>query len=86
MTGNGPSLLGCDWLKQLKLNWGELFHLNCAATLSLQGELQRHGDVFKEGLDKIKGMEVKIHIEPGAQPQFIQPRTVPLFLRARVEK
>ena len=31
-------------------------------------------------------MEVKIHMEPGAQPQFYQPRTVPLALRARVEK
>ena len=28
VTGNGPSLLGRDWLKQLKLNWGELFNLN----------------------------------------------------------
>ena len=86
VTGNGPSLLGRDWLKQLKLNWGELFHLNCAATLTLQGVLQRHGEVFKEGLGKIKGMEVKIHLEPGAQPQFFQPRIVPLALRARVEK
>ena len=48
--------------------------------------LQRHGDAFKEGLGKIKGMEVKIHMEPGAQPQFFQPWTVPLALRARVEK
>ena len=70
VTGNGLSFLGPDWLKQLKLNWGELFHLNSAATLTLQGVLQRHGDVFKEGLGKIKGMEVKIHMEPGAQPQL----------------
>ena len=86
VTGKGPSLLGRDWLKQLKLKRGELFHLNSAATLTLKEVLQRHDDVFKEGLGKIKGMEVKIHMEPGAQPQFFQPRTVPLALRARVEK
>ena len=27
IKGKGPTLLGCDWLEKLKLNWREVHHI-----------------------------------------------------------
>jgi hypothetical protein len=86
VTGGGTSLLGRDWLRHLKLNWCELNHLQIAARLKLEDVLKKHADVFKEELGKVTGMEVKIHMDPDAQPQFFRPRPVPLALRPKVER
>ena len=87
VTGGGTSLLGRDWLRHLKLNWcDELNHLRIAARLKLDDVLKKHADVFKEELGKVTGMEVKIHMDPDAQPQFFRPRPVPLALRPKVER
>ena len=86
VTGGGTSLLGRDWLRHLKLNWCELNHLRIATRLKLENVLKKHADVFKEELGKVTGMEVKIHMDPDAQPQFFRPRPVPLALRPKVER
>ena len=86
VTGGGKSLLGRDWLRHLKLNWCELNHLRITARLKLEDVLKKHADVFKEELGKVTGMEVKIHMDPDAQPQFFRPRPVPLALRPKGER
>ena len=48
VDGDGPPLLGRNWLKQLKLNWISIFLLSKIETLS--GVLKRHKTVFSEGL------------------------------------
>ena len=56
--GQGPTLLGRDWLKYLKLDWNQLFfHRVHAVTMGsnpdtsnpkLQKVLERHAAVFKD--------------------------------------
>eukprot|EP00731_Ephydatia_muelleri_P021997 Em0014g588a len=58
----------------------------CPARLKLEDVLTKHADVFKEELGKVTGMEVKLHMDPDAQPQFFRPRPVPLALRPKVER
>ena len=60
-------------------------HLRSAARLKLEDVLKKHADVFKEELGKVIGMEVKLHMDPDAQPQFFRPCPVPLTLRPKVE-
>ncbi|KAL5474436.1 hypothetical protein EMCRGX_G026382 [Ephydatia muelleri] len=52
----------------------------------MEDVLKKHADVFKEELGKVTGMEVKLHMDPDAQPQFFRPRPVPLALRPKVER
>ena len=52
IVGDGPSLLGRDWLAKLK----HIF--NVQAQESLQDALQQHGTVFKPDM----GVEAKFHI------------------------
>ena len=86
VEGNGPSLLGRDWLEKLTLNWQQIHRLHSGHTLSLSDVLTAHPEVFKEELGLVKGVEAKITVDPSATPRFYRPRPVPYALRPRVEK
>ena len=67
----------------LKLDWQEIFLVHDD---SLPLVLQKHSKVFEEGLGTLTGFQAKIVVDPSAQPKFCKARTVPYFLRDRVEK
>ena len=48
VSGEGPSLLGRDWLEQLKLDWTSVCHLHSEA--SVEDILACHRDVFNDEL------------------------------------
>lgn len=83
VQGNGPSLLGRDWLQQLQLNWQKIHSLH---SCSLQEVLQRHADIFEEGLGTLKGYQAKIHIDTTATPRFFKARSVPYSMQHLVDK
>ena len=83
VRGDGPSLLGRDWLMELRLEWREIRVLR-SAMASLDAMLERHRDVFKDELGKIQGVEAKIQVEPDAQPRYYRSRSVPYALRGKV--
>ena len=65
VAGRGPSLLGRDWLKHLKLDWSQLNHLRTTGiSTSCQEILDQHKAVFEEGLGKVEGTTAKFHINP----------------------
>ena len=65
--GNGPSLLGRDWLSQIRLNWEELHHID-QPKLSLAIILDKHSKVFSKVFSKelgmVRGVTAKFHIDP----------------------
>ena len=92
VAGNGPSLLGQDWMLKICLDWQHLSPrpslnlLPAAPPSSLQTVLDHHAAVFKEELGHVKGVTAKIIIDPEVQPRFCKPRTVPYALRAKVNQ
>ena len=84
VTGNGPSLLGRDWLNKIHLNWAELYHTQQSA-LTLQDLLERHQTVFSSELGMVRGVTAKLHVDPQAKPKFYRPRSVPYAMREKVE-
>jgi len=48
VENKGPSLLGCNWLQKVDLNWQAMLKVG---TSSLQELFQRHTEVFKDGLE-----------------------------------
>ena len=67
--GDGPSLLGHDWLSKIKLNWKELHHID-QTKLTLEDVLDKHSQVFREELGMVRGVTAKLHIDPQARPKF----------------
>ena len=49
ITGEGPSLLGRNWLSHIKLEWSQLNHLqtSTSSTVSCQPILDKHKSVLK---------------------------------------
>ena len=69
VAGSGPSLLSRDWLSQMRLDWQSMFATQREETLS--DVLQRHQEVFREGLGRIKGAQATLHINPEVEPNSI---------------
>ena len=82
VKGSGTTLLGRDWLQELRLDWKAIFSLQ--ATLSLQQILDAHKSVFTDELGTFKKSKVKFHLKDDAEPVFIKARQVPFALRDRV--
>ena len=83
VEGNGPSLMGRDWLVKLKPNISVFY---AGIDGELEKLLEKHGCLFKEELGCVKDVEVKIQVDSLAKPRFFRPRAVPFALRERVEK
>ena len=82
LKGEGPSLLGRNWLSAIKLDWQQIFKVEVNRTL--QGVLCCFRAVFKE-LGTVQGVKARIHINPQASTIFYKARTVPFALRDKVE-
>ena len=85
MKGNGPSLLGRDWLARIKQNWSAIRTLH-RQDATLDEVLAAHNDLFAPGLGTIMGTTAKVHIDSTAKPRFCQPQAIPHALRSRVEE
>lgn len=82
VKGNGPALMGRDWIKKLKLNWSSANRLTPEGVEEL---CDRYPEVFQPSLGKGTGIKAKLHVVPGAVPKFCKPRSVPYALREAVE-
>ena len=85
VAGNGPSLMGRDWLSHVKLDWTKLHQLQIDPTNDLEKMIDRHKDLFKQELGKIKGVTAKLYLNANTQPMFYRARPVPFSVRAKVE-
>ena len=81
--GSGPTLLGRDWLRQIKLDWRQIHHVHSS---SLQALLARYPAVFQDGLGKLRGYQARILVEPGTVPSFNPARSVLYALRDKVNQ
>jgi hypothetical protein len=83
VAGSGPSLLGRDWLKSLRLDWQSVKRI---ANGGLGEEfLQEFPEIFA-GLGEFRGQAVSITVKENAPPRFFKARSVPLALRSKVEQ
>ena len=67
-AGNGPSLLGWNWLNHINLNWKRLFPVRTARLGCLHTLMQRHEELFAEGLGTVDPYKVSLQVQEGAKP------------------
>ena len=85
VKGSGITLLGHNWLHVFNLDWQKIFVLQSSVDNPAQQILQKHPNVFQEGLGTLTDFKAKIIVDPAAQPKYCKARTVPCFLRDKVE-
>ena len=66
--GNGLSLLGRNWLEEIRLNWPEIACTNGVKTS--QSELDKYKDVFTAELGHCKGVKAKLYVKENSIPRF----------------
>ena len=80
-AGDGPSLLGRNWLNHINLNWKELFAVRSVRLKSLHVLMQQHQQLFAKGLGTVEPYRVSLQVREGANPRFFKPRPVPFAIR-----
>ena len=84
VKGDGPALMGRNWLTCLKLNWHKVFHTSLV-TDPVETLIKKYGDVFSSKLGTMTH-KAKLKLKEGAKPKFWRPRTVPFALKPGIEK
>ena len=85
VSGEGPALLGRNWLEEIKLNWPRIKQLT-SHDKRLGEILQKHAQLFGKDLGTLQGTKAKIHVDPTATPIFHKARPVPYALREKIEQ
>ena len=84
VPGNGPSLLGRDWLNSIRLYWHEVNKISTRSP-NIEAILKPFEEVFNEELSKLKGSKVKIQVDiKDAEPRFYKACTVPFAMKDKV--
>jgi hypothetical protein len=90
VEGDGPCLLGLDWLSQIRLDWKGLAQSSLnwqgAPSVALQSLLMRYKDVFRPELGTVKNVKVSLSMKADAKPKFCRPHSVPFAMKKSVEK
>ena len=84
VAGEGPSLLGRDWLNHVKLNWREIKAMSTHAAGSWECLLEKYGELFADDVGNIESFTAKLYVDPTVPPKFFKPRTLPYALRGPV--
>ena len=58
VKGSGLTLMGRNWLQLFKLDWQEIFLLQSNSLSPIQQILQKHSNVFQEGLGTLTGFKL----------------------------
>ena len=82
VKGNGPSLLGHNWLSKITLDWHEIKYVSTA----LVELLQKYRTLFNDQLGTMVGVQAKLAVKPDAKPKFCRARTAPYALCDAIEK
>ena len=86
VSGSGPCLMGCDWLRVVRLDWrkiGKVFATTTGTESRVAKLQEQYQEVFSEDLGTITPFTAKLSVTPGAQPKFFKPRCLPRIERTR---
>ncbi|XP_028418795.1 uncharacterized protein K02A2.6-like [Dendronephthya gigantea] len=83
VKGEGPPLLGRNWLAKLRLNWSVIHYTTKVKTPSLE-ELSKSYSVFNGKLGTVKGITASLKVKDTCQPKFFKPRPVPFALKDKI--
>ena len=63
VEGDGPMLMGRDWLRYIKLGWAALNDVTQENCSELKALVDSHSALFSEGLGQIQGVRARLHLK-----------------------
>ena len=85
VEGNGPTLLGRDWLSRIQIDWASI-KLVGESVRPLDELVAKYAEVFDSKPGAMTKHSAHLLLKPGAQPCFCRPRSVPFAIRDIVGK
>jgi transposase InsO family protein len=97
VKGEGPMLLGRDWLSVLQLDWSSIKSMHMAKVhavrrgetsdteSSLQNMLMKY-TLFDGSLGCVKGVTATLKLKESADPKFFKARQAPYALKDKIEQ
>ena len=87
VAGDGPCLLGRNWLEEIRLDWYSIASMSKdRPNTALKRILEEYDDVFACELGTIRPFKSTLAVAKDARPKFYKARPVPFSLRAGVEE
>ena len=86
VAGDGPSLLGRNWLEHIRLDWKTIGAIAAEKPGTLESLIAKHAKIFQDELGTIEPYKAKLHVKPDANPKFCKPRSVPFAIRGSIER
>ena len=86
VAGDGPNLLGRNWLSVIQLDWSQIFKVCQQNDKPLVQVLDKYSDVFRDELGTMSGVEAHINVPDNATPKYYKPRPLAYALQEPVAK
>ena len=74
VSGSGPTLLGCNWLNSINLDWPMINNITTDKYTHLPKKYSKVFDLSNTKIVKI--IEAKVHVPSDAKPCYYKPRDV----------
>ena len=85
VSGNGPTVLGRNWLNHIRLDWASIKVVQ-AAKIRLTAIVKKYSDVFRDTTGTMTKHSAHLSLQPQTTPVFRRPRAVPYAIRADIDK
>ena len=85
MEGDGPSLLGRNWLRHIRLDWKNIYTITKDKLTSPEDLMDKHANLFKEELGLVSSFQATLHVRADTRPLFFKPRPVPFAVKAAID-
>jgi hypothetical protein len=85
VEGAGPSLLGRDWLEEIRLDWRSFAVQHTSSGFAVEDLLSKHESLFRSELGEARNITAAFHLKQQATPRFCNARSVPYALGEKIE-
>ena len=84
MNTDGPTLLGRDWMRQLKLDWSMVNQVLLEKNGRLEALMRKYEELFKLAMGAIQGFKATLAVKADTHPKFCKARSLPFSIKQRV--
>ena len=83
VPGNGPNLMGRNWLHHVKLDWNNICSINSDDIVNKL--LYTYSNVFSDQNTPVTGIKANIRVKPNSKPLYYRSRPIPYAMTQKID-